>query len=376
MTVARNLVWWLLAPICVLLTLNAWMRVDREIQLFDNDMRHDHLTFAKGLGAAVRAVWRGRGVERAMELVREADPPFVEVDVHWISLEPGAPGDPFEGDESLRTELLAGRTTHREMRIANEQRLATFYPIEPNEGLHTTLRVSESLDSKHVYLRQSIKNTVAVTLAIIASCALVASMLGAWLVGRPVQRLVDQARRIGKGDLESRIAPARKDELGVLAEEMNAMAERLADAQRRTNEESAARLAAIDQLRQADRLTTVGRLASGIAHELGTPLNVVSGRATLIAEVSSEDVAQDYARLIVAEVDRMTGIIRQLLDFARNHPPDRFEQNIAPIVRQVFTLIRPLADKQRVTLELDEQHALPVSVDGARTSFEMPCIDA
>jgi two-component system NtrC family sensor kinase len=366
MTVARNLVWWLLAPYFVLLTINAWVRFDREVKLFDSDMRHDHVTFAKGLGAAVRTVWATRGVELAREVVLDADPPTAEVDVHWVALDGGAPGERLEGDEPLRADLLAGRTVQRELSVGSEQRLVTFFPIDAHLGQHTALRVSESLASKQKYVRASVRNTVIFHLAIIVSCTVVATMVGAWLVGRPVQQLVEQARRIGRGELDARVEPVRQDELGVLVEEMNSMAERLAEAHRRTQEESAARLAAIEQLRQADRLTTVGRLASGIAHELGTPLNVVAGRASLIAEVTSEQTARDDAKIIVSEVDRMAAIIRQLLDFARHRAPDRFEQDVSAIVKQVFTLLGPMAEGRHVQFELDATRAVPASVDGAQ----------
>jgi signal transduction histidine kinase len=74
------------------------------------------------------------------------------------------------------------------------------------------------------------------------------------------------------------------DEIGDLATELNAMCEQLAEANRQLNAATEARIAALEQLRHADRLKTVGQLASGVAHELGTPLNVVSGRAKMIAQ--------------------------------------------------------------------------------------------
>jgi len=90
--------------------------------------------------------------------------------------------------------------------------------------------------------------------------------------------------------------------------------------------EQDAREQATEQLRHADRLTTVGKLASGLAHELGTPLNVIAMRAKMIAtgEVSTEDVPAS-AKIIVSQTDRVTKIVRQLLDFARRRSPRRAE---------------------------------------------------
>jgi signal transduction histidine kinase len=94
---------------------------------------------------------------------------------------------------------------------------------------------------------------------------------------------------------------------------------------------------------------TVGKLASGIAHELGTPLNVVAGRARMIMEpdVTPEEV-QNNARIVVEQSERMTRIIRQLLDFARRRGPQKAPCNLAQVARQTVSLLRPLAEKRGV----------------------------
>jgi two-component system NtrC family sensor kinase len=68
----------------------------------------------------------------------------------------------------------------------------------------------------------------------------------------------------------------QRDEIGELATEMNSMCLRLVETRQALTAETEERLRAQDQLRHADRLATVGKLASGIAHELGTPLGVAS----------------------------------------------------------------------------------------------------
>jgi signal transduction histidine kinase len=104
---------------------------------------------------------------------------------------------------------------------------------------------------------------------------------------------------------------------------------------------------------------TVGKLASGIAHELGTPLNVVSGRATMLAENVAGEGAVDHARIIRQKAERMATIIRHLLDFARRREPRRVAADVRQIARQTLTLVATLAQKKNVSLELD-----PASCDG------------
>ena len=88
--------------------------------------------------------------------------------------------------------------------------------------------------------------------------------------------------------------------------------------------ERALRETAVAQLRHAERLNVIGKLAAGIAHELGTPLSIVGGHAQMIAggEVTGE-AALASARSIDAEATRMSAIVRQLLDFARRDAAPR-----------------------------------------------------
>ena len=116
--------------------------------------------------------------------------------------------------------------------------------------------------------------------------------------------------------------------------------------------ETAARLAALEHLRHADRLTTVGKLASGVAHELGTPLNVVLGRAKMISSGEAEgDEVRECAQIISQQAQHMTRIIRQLLDFARRRAPQRrARRTLRELVARTLSLLRPMAAKRSVTL--------------------------
>jgi signal transduction histidine kinase len=108
-------------------------------------------------------------------------------------------------------------------------------------------------------------------------------------------------------------------------------------------------------LERADRLAMVGKLGAGIAHELGTPLAVVSGRARQLAngQVAADQVLAT-ARTIAEQADRMAGIIRQLLDFARRRGPRLGRFDARTLLRQSVALLEPVASRRGVTLSLDE----------------------
>jgi signal transduction histidine kinase len=226
----------------------------------------------------------------------------------------------------------------------------TYVPVAIDGTRRGALELSESLSAERRYVRTTLVDTALTTLALALVSAGLSVVLGVWLVGRPVRALADKARRIGRGDFAGPVRLDQNDELALLAGEMNAMCDRL--------------VATLEQLRHSDRLTTVGKLASGVAHELGTPLNVVSARATMIAtgEVKGGEAAE-YARIVVDASDRMTKIIRQLLAFARRKTSQKALHDVGRLVRDTLELLRTIAKKKDVTLVFQEASDVPDAVD-------------
>ncbi|HQP38827.1 MAG TPA: HAMP domain-containing sensor histidine kinase, partial [Polyangiaceae bacterium] len=108
-----------------------------------------------------------------------------------------------------------------------------------------------------------------------------------------------------------------------------------------------------DALRHADRVATVGRLAAGMAHELGTPLNVVAARAKQIAAGSTTpEATRENARIIADQVERMSRIMRQLLDFARKRELQSVSTDLRSILKRAATFLSPLARKRGLDLRV------------------------
>ena len=141
---------------------------------------------------------------------------------------------------------------------------------------------------------------------------------------------------------------------------MNSMSGQLQEARNELIRETSGRIEALEQLRHSERLATVGRLSAGMAHELGTPFNVVAGRAKLImsADMSKEEI-DECARIIVEQVERMTRIMRQLLDFARSHTSRKTLADIPQLVTQVLKILSPMARKQDVSLMQTSGEQIP-----------------
>ncbi len=118
------------------------------------------------------------------------------------------------------------------------------------------------------------------------------------------------------------------------------------------------------QVRQQQRLEAIGTLAAGVAHEINNPIQGVVGYAELIRAVAppTSELAENAA-LILHEADRVTGIVRNLLQFARQDRPDpqhRSPTRPADVVADALSLIRAVLRHDHVDLQVEVPADLPV----------------
>jgi signal transduction histidine kinase len=126
--------------------------------------------------------------------------------------------------------------------------------------------------------------------------------------------------------------------------------------------------AIVDQLRHSDRLNVIGTLAAGIAHEIGTPLNVITGSAELIDGARPEEL-RVIGTTIHEQADRIGAIIRHLLDFGRRAGSGRVDVNLNDLARSTSVLLAPTARKRGLAVDV-ETAARPVIVRGNAAELE------
>jgi HAMP domain-containing protein len=115
----------------------------------------------------------------------------------------------------------------------------------------------------------------------------------------PLRRLIDAIDAVSKGDLSRGVLPEKDDEIGSLAGRFNAMTNYLREARAEEAQANTARLTMETRLRHSEKLATMGQMAAEIAHEVGTPLNVIGGRARSLARRSQDPAeVQKNARII------------------------------------------------------------------------------
>ena len=112
------------------------------------------------------------------------------------------------------------------------------------------------------------------------------------------------------------------------------------------------------QLIRSEKLAMVGSLAAGLAHEIGTPLNVISATAEYLLPDAGEE-ARAQLRGIVAETERISRLVRDLLSFARGTPAGKTAVSVEGAVSRVLALLRITLERRRVQVAVELSPGLP-----------------
>jgi signal transduction histidine kinase len=262
--------------------------------------------------------------------------------------------------QAARSERAFGR----EFVLDGANMSAYAFPLRrgPNDviGAGVVMRDLAYMERLLAASRRRITN-VAIALSILV--VLVVLAVSRQTVQRPVAALIGGVRRIGEGDLTHPIAVRRHDEIGRIAEALNQMMVDLAAAREQIKRDVEARIQlekSVElerRLQHAQRLAAVGQIAASLAHEIGSPLHVIAGRARYAAGRSDVNELRENLLVIATQADRITRVVEQLLSVARHRTPRMELVSLAATARTVVGLLEPQARQQHVTLALEERAA-------------------
>lgn len=345
----------------------AYMNVKREITLFEEDIKRDHLTLGMDLSSAVITIWRLGGENAARQFVEEANASKSHVLIRLVDLDIIRPGS--VPDSSLQPLRPLKKPVEAPLHLITDSLhhpwLISYIPFTIPASGEFAIELTESLQERDRYIDTTLKRATFFTVIIVALAGAISLALGLAFVGRPVAALARQAQQIASGDLESRVQLRQRDELGDLGREINTMSDRLEEARRRIADETSAKQRAIETLRHADRLATAGRLAAALAHDIGTPLNVIKARARMIAEEEIDRTeAKAFSRIIVDQTAKVADTVRSLLTLSGRRPAEKIGIDVRLIVRQTADLIEPLARSTKARIQISQpEHSVDVCVD-------------
>lgn len=251
-------------------------------------------------------------------------------------------------------------------------------PLHVGRKIVGGLKVIVSLEEAQEFLGKKKTRTIIFTLASVAVLILILTLFFSRAINRPIQKLVQAMSQAEEGKLKVVVPINSRDELGLLSDHFNRMLARISQFNEeltRRVEEATKELAqrneelrianeslfqAQRQLVQAEKLSALGHMAATMAHEIGTPLNSISGYIQLmLMEGNHSEVMTRRLKIIESQLDRLTQTIRNLLNSTRQPAPKLEPLDINQVLEEVINLTQPGMSSRGIILVREMTPGLP-----------------
>ncbi len=250
--------------------------------------------------------------------------------------------------------------------------LIVFSPLSIGGKVVGGLMVDLALADVMVSILES--QRLVVLFIIIDSLVLIVfgSLLLSRVIVNPIKNLVNITGKIRDGDFDQKIDVTAKNEIGQLMQSFNQMAKKLGENKRRLEdhihnlETTNKRLTrAQEDLLISEKLASIGRLAAGVAHEVGNPLGAILGYTKILQEgMDSREEGLNYLRRIETEIDRINYIVKGLLDFSRPTKFEVQELDVNITIKNTISLLSHQKSFRQIETKLDlEPNLSPVMAD-------------
>jgi signal transduction histidine kinase len=330
---------------------------------------HDLKLLATSIQVAVKNALRDRQLADVTEILEELELKDSALDVLVFDVgghvTAGSPGS--EQSVPLAAGLVGevSRSGQPILRFVGPRGLSRAVAVLPLRGEGGAslgvVAVVRPLDGLRRALVATATSTIRSIAAVFAGLIAVAWILVHLHVRRPLDGLLKAMGAVRAGDLTAAAAEGRRDELGQLAAQFNAMVRQLDQAHTKTLAETEARQALEAGLARIDKMVTLGQLSAGLAHEIGSPLQILNGRArALAAREQLPPEVRRAAQILVEQSDRITSIVEQLLSFARRKSPNVADTDVVAAIRAIVEFLQGDARRRAIALELRVEGDIPL----------------
>ncbi|MEO0083499.1 MAG: cache domain-containing protein [candidate division WOR-3 bacterium] len=246
--------------------------------------------------------------------------------------------------------LVQGESYYDRAFVVNNYYLTAYEPIRDINGKVIGVLYVGILEEKYRDMyKRAITSFIAVVLIGMFSAILISHFL-ARMILKPLRELVVASKQIAKGNLDYRIKNHGGDEIGELGSAFNFMASSLKERDEQLKEYTR------QQIMKSERLTTLGELAAGVAHEINNPLTGVLTYIRLIQKRLDKRCDEDgdfrrYLEKVEKETARCSTIVKNLLDFARQSEPNLKSIDVNLVIKESLDLLEHRLRLQNIELE-------------------------
>jgi two-component system NtrC family sensor kinase len=268
--------------------------------------------------------------------------------------------------------------------VVNAWYITAYEPIRNIQGDIIGVLYVGMLEAPYIHLRQRVVLTFAgIALLSVIVLSVIAYFSSTQIVG-PISRLLFATNRVAAGDLSYRVQTTSRDEIGRLGASFNHMTAELEKVtegyrtlaktlEQKVEEKTRELEKAQSQLIQSEKLTSLGKMAAGIAHEVNNPLTSILLNSHLIAEkVGHDSSLQENVKLIIEETKRCSTIVKGLLEFSRQSMPEKQPASVNRIIEDSLLLLESQVLIQNVAVKkelLDEVSLVMVDSNKIKQVF-------
>jgi signal transduction histidine kinase len=265
----------------------------------------------------------------------------------------------FEKEETLRNragEMVREAVYYYVNPIKN--RPECFQCHDRKNQVVGVLVVAESMKEMHDMIRKVQVHSVILAIITIAFLSFVLGFLFLRVINVPINKLTETMKKVEEGDLNVRVNVRSRDEIGSLAENLNIMIEKLNVARKEAEQYHQ------ELIQRANRMASIGELASGIAHEIRNPLAGIQGAIQILADgFPKEDSRREITDEIQKQIYRLEQLVKDLLNYARPVPTNYLPTDINQLVEKVLSFfVSQRGRKEDILIEKKFSSSLPMTM--------------
>ena len=258
--------------------------------------------------------------------------------------------------------LIEGRSWIDRAFVVNDWYITAYEPITDLHGKIIGILYVGMLEKPYIDLRNRVMLTFTGMAAILVVILLVILFFITSSIIHPLKGMVFATKKIAQGDLNHKVDLNLKDEIGQLAQSFNQMTTNLKEAnekllnwgktlEKRVEERTEELRETQDFLVQSEKLASLGKLAAGIAHEVNNPLtSILINTHLMLEKLKENDAFYENLSMIADETSRCTNIVKGLLEFSRQEPPQKSFASLNDVINRTVNLLENHVSFQNIEI--------------------------
>jgi signal transduction histidine kinase len=272
--------------------------------------------------------------------------------------------------ESIKKEemlLLTKQILQQDMRgkeyLFEEEGYLASFTFDSDQNIFIVTRIDTQIFYAELI---SFRNKILLANIVFAMILILLAIVFSRHITTPIHKLIEAFQNIGRGNLDEKIEVETNDEIQILANEFELMRSRLQESyqgleekiQKRTRELQEAQA----QISHQEKMASLGMMAAGIAHEIGNPLTSISSMAQVIKRKNENHQISEYVTNILKNIERISRIVRELVDFSRPSSYEEAPCDINEIIKSAVGIIKYDRRSKNLTYSLTLEPELPKTV--------------